>query len=162
MQAVGTERDTMLSAIPRGLFSWGFSILEDDAEVAGLDVAWMRERGTLDIMGAEFTLYRQGWLSGSFLLEGDGVVFAEADKPNAFTRRFEVTHGHRTLSLVAQSPFTRAFSVYDGDRQIGSICPDHCFTRKTTIDLPDDIALPVKAFLFWLVVLMWRRAKKNN
>ena len=37
----------MLRAIPRGLFSWGFAILEDDAEVAGLEVAWMRERGRL-------------------------------------------------------------------------------------------------------------------
>ena len=37
--------------------------------------------------------------------------------------------------------------------------PDHCSTPRRTIDLPDDIVLPVKTFLFWLVVLMWRRAK---
>ena len=36
----------MLRAIPRGLFSWGFSIFKDDIEVARLDVAWMREKGT--------------------------------------------------------------------------------------------------------------------
>jgi hypothetical protein len=74
----------------------------------------------------------------------------------------EVTCGQRKLSLVAQSPLTRVFSVYDGDGPIGSIYPDHCFTRKTAIDLPDDIVLPVKVFLFWLVVLMWRRAKRNS
>lgn len=152
----------MLRAIPRGLFSWGFSILEDDAEVAGLEVAWMRERGNLDIKGTEFNLYRQGWLSGLFLLEGEGTVLAQANKPNALTRRFEVTYGRDTLSLAAQSPFTRAFGVYDGETQIGSIYPDHCFTRKTTIDLPDDIILPVKGFLFWLVVLMWRRAANRS
>ena len=152
----------MLRAIPKGLFSWGFVILEDEAEVAGLDVAWMRERGRLDIKGAEYSLYRQGWCSGLFVIEGAGTVLAQADKPNVFTRRFEATYDHHRLSLVAQSPFARAFSVYDADRQIGSIYPDHCFTRKTTIDLPDDIVLPVKAFLFWLVVLMWRRAKQNS
>ena len=152
----------MLRAIPRSLFSWDFSVLEDDVEVAGLEVSWMRERGTLDIKGTEYNLYRQGWLSGLFVLESEGTVLAQADKPNAFTRRFEVTFGHHTLSLAAQSPFTRAFGVYDGESQVGSIYPDYWFTRKTTIDLPDDIILPVKTFLFWLVVLMWRRAAKSS
>jgi hypothetical protein len=153
----------MLRAIPKSWFSWNFSILEDDVEVAGLDVAWMRERGQLTFIGGnEYDFYRQGWLSGLFLLEGDGTVLAQADKPNPFTRRFEVTFGSQTLTLVAQSPFTRAFDVYDGDRRIGSVYPDHCFTRKTTIDLPVDIPPPVKAFLFWLVALMWRRTAHNS
>jgi hypothetical protein len=104
----------------------------------------------------------QGWLSGLFVIEGDGTVLAQADKPNALTRRFEVTYGNHTLALTAQSPFTRAFGVYDSENQIGGIYPNHCFTRKTTIDLPDDIILPVKAFLFWLVVLMWRRTAHNR
>jgi hypothetical protein len=152
----------MLRAIPRSLFSWDFSILDDDVEVAGLDVAWLRERGALNIKGTEYNLYRQGWLSGLFVIEGDGTVLAQADKPNALTRRFEVTYGNHTLALTAQSPFTRAFGVYDSENQIGGIYPNHCFTRKTTIDLPDDIILPVKAFLFWLVVLMWRRTAHNR
>lgn len=152
----------MLRAIPRSLFSWDFSVFENDVEVAGLEMNWMRERGMLDIEERKYNLYRQGWLSGLFVLENEGTVLAQAEKPNAFTRRFEVIFGHRKLSLAAQSPFTRAFGVYDGECQIGSIDPDCWFTRKTTIDLPDDIILPVKGFLFWLVVLMWRRAAKSS
>jgi hypothetical protein len=82
----------MLRAIPSSFFSWGFTILEDDAAVAGLDVAWMREQGKLILVDrTEFNFYRQGWLSGPFMLESSGAVLAQADKPNAFTRRFEVT-----------------------------------------------------------------------
>jgi hypothetical protein len=152
----------MLRAIPSSLFSWDFSLLEDGIEMAELEVAWMRERGRLDIGGVEYNLYRQGWLSGLFVLEGDGVILAQADKPNAFTRRFEVTCDHHTYSLAAQSPFTRAFGIHDGESQIGSIYPDHWFTRKTTLDLPSDIILPVKSFIFWLVILMWRRANNSS
>jgi hypothetical protein len=131
--------------------------------VVALEVAWMRERGRLTFIGGnEYDFYRQGWLGGLFLLEDDGTVLAQADKPNAFTRRFEVTFGFQTLRLAAQSPFTRAFDVYDGDSRIGSIYPDHFFTRKTTIDLPVNIPPPVKVFLFWLVALMWRRAAHNS
>jgi hypothetical protein len=53
----------MRRAIPRSLLSWDFSIREDDVEVAGLEVAWMSERGRLVLAdGTEYTLYRQGWL----------------------------------------------------------------------------------------------------
>jgi hypothetical protein len=152
-----------LRVIPRSLFSWSFSLREGDVEVADLAMALMRERGKLVLTnGSEYNLYRQGWLSGPFLLEGDGAIIAQAEKPNPFTRRFEATIGRRRLCLAAQSPLTRAFGVYDDDIPIGGVWPDHCFTRRTTIDLPDDMPLPVKSFLFWLAVLMWRRAAHNN
>jgi hypothetical protein len=153
----------MLRAIPRSLFSWDFSIREDDVEVAGLEVAWMSERGRLVLAdGTECNLYRQGWLSGLFLLEGKGTILAQAEKPSAFVRHFEVEYDHRKLLLTAQSPFTRVFGVYNGDGEIGSIYPDHWLTRRTTIDLPDTIVLPMKVFMFWLIVLMWRRAAKSS
>ena len=153
----------MLRAIPRSLFSWDFSIREDDVEVAGLEVAWMSERGRLVLAdGTEYNLYRQGWLSGPFVLEGEGTILAQAEKPSAFVRHFEVEYDHRKLLLTAQSPFTRAFGVSNGNGEIGSIYPDYWLTRKATIDLPDTVVPPVKAFMFWLVVLMWRRAAKSS
>jgi hypothetical protein len=152
----------MLRAIPRSLLSWDFSILEDDVEAAGLTTAWMSEQGRLYVGGVEYNLYRQGWRHGAFVIEGEGAILAQADKPTVFTRRFEVAYDHHALCLAAQSPLTRAFSVYEKDAEIGRIYPDCWFTRKTTIDLPDVIVLPVKAFLFWLVILMWRRAKRSS
>jgi hypothetical protein len=153
----------MLRAIPRSIFSWGYSIYENEVEAARLTPAWASERGELNVGGTEYSLYRQGWLSGYFVIEGERGLLAQADKPSAFVRRFEITtYDHHELCLVAQSPMTRAFSVYERDIEIGRIYPDHCFTRKTTIELPGDMSLPVQAFLFWLVVLMWRRAKRNS
>jgi hypothetical protein len=152
----------MLRAVPTSFFTWDFSILGDDVEVAVLTTGWMGERGSLRVERAEYELYRQGWLSGAFVLEGEGIVVARADKLSPFTRTFDVAHDDRRLSLVAQSPLTRAFDVYDARRAIGSIYPDHCLTSQATIDLPDDMTLPVKGFLFWLVVLMWRRAARRR
>ena len=42
----------------------------------------------------------------------------------------------------------------------GSIAPLGLFRRKAKADLPDDLALEIKAFLIWLVVVMWKRQAK--
>lgn len=153
---------SVLRAIPTGFFSWGFSILEEDSEVTELDMAWFGERGRFSYEGQRYELYRQGWLNGPFVLDAGGTIVAEANKFTPFSRTFDADIGNRPVQLAAISPFTRAFGVYSGDSQIGSICPDHCFTRKATVELPEDLALPVKVFLFWLVALMWRRAAKRS
>jgi len=31
------------------------------------------------------------------------------------------------------------------------------FTRKATVDLPDELLLPIKVFLLWLTVILWKR-----
>lgn len=153
---------SMLRAYPSSIFSWNFSIVEGGTEVAELKTAWMSERGTLTIRGTEYDVYRQGWLHGAFVIAANGTFLAQAEKPSPFLRQFNVDCGHHQLRLTARSPFTRAFGIYNGDSEIGSIYPDHCFTRKATINLPNKIILPVQGFLFWLVLLMWRRSANNS
>jgi len=155
------KRSSALRAIPTGFFSWGFSIQEEDSEVAELKMAWSGERGSFSSDGRRYELYRQGWLTGQFVLDTGGKIVAEANKVTPFSRSFDVVIGDRRVQLAAMSPFTRAFGVYLGKSQIGSICPDHCFTHKATLELPTDMALPAKVFLFWLVALMWRRAASD-
>lgn len=164
----------MLKAIPRHCFprsiplfgrlaSWNFSIYENDVEVAGLEAPpSLCRRWRLRIAFNSYDLYRQGWFSGLFLLEDNRTILARASRPSLFHRRYEIVHNHRTFRLTAQSSLTRAYSVFDGTSEIGSICPDHGVTRRATIDLPNDIVLPVKVFLFWLVVLRWRRSSHHS
>ena len=154
--------NSVLRAIPTGFFAWGFSILEGGIEAAQLEMAWIAERGSFFYAGQRYELYRQAWLSGLFILEAGGTVVAKASKVNPLSRSFDVAIGNRPIQLSALSPNTRAFGVYSGTSHIGDIYPDHFFTRKATVDLPADMALPSKVFLFWLAALMWRRAANSS
>lgn len=71
----------MLRAIPRSLFSWGFSILEDDVEVAGLEVSWMRERGTLDIKGQNTIYTAKAGSAGFSYLKARGLFLLKRISP---------------------------------------------------------------------------------
>ena len=151
----------MLRAIPKGIFSWGFDVHEEGRAIAAVDVSWMRERGELLVKGESCSMYREGLL-GDFVLEWKGGVVARATKPSAFHRRFVVRYEGRELELGAKSVFGRTFVLLDGGAEIGRIAPEGIFTRKARIDLPDDVPLPVQVFMFWLVVILWRRSARSN
>lgn len=151
----------MFRAIPKNVFSWNFSIWQGDRRIGELDFAWLRERGRLQIADTVFQLNRQGLWSGDFTLEHDGAVLARANKPNPFRRYFDLEFEGRAFVLKAFAPITRSFGLYQGDTPIGTIQPDYWLLWKTTIDLPDEIPVPVQLFAFWLVVLMWRRQSKQ-
>ena len=87
----------MLRAVPRNVFSWDFSIQANGAAVAEIDQSWFRERGEFVLDGRRFTVYRESWMGGDFILESDTGVIARAVKPNAFLRMFEVEHEGRTF-----------------------------------------------------------------
>ena len=40
--------------------------------------------------------------------------------------------------------------------------PRGLFSRKLTIDLPDELSLAVQVFMTWLVIILWRRAAKSS
>jgi hypothetical protein len=66
------------------------------------------------------------------------------------------------LVLRAESPLGGSFSVDRGRNVIARIAPDHPFTRRASIEvLTDKWDFAIMSFLFWLVVLMWRRAQSN-
>ena len=151
----------MLRAEPKSWFSWDYTVYDNGAPVADLDLAWVREAGEVIIEGVACTLYRENLLSGVFILEGGGFPLARAEKPSALFRTFEIAYdGHYTLQ--ARSAFARTFVLCEGDREIGSIYPDHLFSRKMTVDLPEALPLAVRVFITWLVILMWKRAAQSS
>ena len=68
--------------------------------------------------------------------------------------------GGRAFTLKATSTFGRAFVLTEGDHAVGSVAPQGFFGRKAKADLPDDLTLEIRAFLIWLVVVMWKRQAK--
>jgi len=147
----------MLTAAPKHWFSWDFVVLEGSQAVAEIDISWWRERGVLTVSGVDYHVCRQGVMSGDFILECSGVALARAEKPSAFHRSFIVEHQDKRYTLRARSMFRRAFLLLDGEREIGSVCPEGIFTRRATVDLPADLPLPVKVFIVWLTVVLWKR-----
>lgn len=147
----------MLKVISKSWFSWDYIVTDGASPIAEIDVSWWREKGVLTVRGSTYDVYREGLISGAFLLESDGSILARAEKPSAFRRSFELECGKKFYMLRAASAFRRKFVLVDGDREVGEIGPDGVFTRRATADLPEDIPLPVKVFIIWLVVIMWKR-----
>jgi hypothetical protein len=147
----------MLEAKPVGIFSRDFNIEAEGRQIAMLDIAWLREAGEVSIEGQPYKLYREGLMSGAFVLEKEGEAVARAVKPSALRSQFDLELNARSYSLQRTSAFGRSFSVFQGDTVVGTIRPVGWLSRRTLIDLPDDWSIPVQVFAFWLVLVIWNR-----
>jgi hypothetical protein len=152
----------MLKAVPKSIFSWDFTVSLAGQPIAEVDTLWFREKAEMFVDGQRYGVYRERWMSGLFVLESGAGVLATAEKPSAFFRSFKVHYGSRRFQLEALSPFTRSFSLAEGVTPVGTIRPVFWLSRTTTIDLPNDIVLPVQVFMFWLVLILWRRATSSG
>ena len=159
----------MLRLEPMHWYSWAFTVSREGRAVAALDISTWRERGRLEVEGQRFTVDRERLMSGDFRLHrGEppsrgsgsgpaGALLATAAKPSLFRRRFVVTFSGRRLVLERRSGFGRAFVVREGDREVGDITPERFWSRRATANLPDNLPLPIQAFLLWLALLVWKR-----
>lgn len=148
----------MLKAVPKSWFSWDFTIFDEMTPVAKIDLAWAREAGELNIGDTTYKMYREGLFNGAFILQTGEGVLARAEKPSALRRAFKVEYNNRHYVLEAASAFGRKFVLREGKRIVGSVYPERWFTRKAIIDLPPSLAFPVKIFLTWLTIILWKRA----
>lgn len=152
----------MLRIEPRSLFSETYGILEGRKERTAVDIRWFKEAGTFDLDRRSYRIGRDGWMSGLFRLEQGRETLATAEKPSAMRRRFVVDVMGHELELMAASPFSRRFELYDDGRLVGFIAPNSWFTRRGAADLPEELPIEVRVFLIWLVLVMWKRARSSN
>jgi hypothetical protein len=146
-----------LEAIPTDIFSTNFLLQQQDQLLGEVDASILREKARLELEDGTYLTYRERPFSGDFVLEHDGKIVARATKPSALQNRFEVELPNRHLVLRKLSIWNRRFGLFDGEKQIGSIYPLGIFTRRANIDLPSDWPLAIRAFLFWLAFIMWKR-----
>jgi len=113
----------------------------------------------ITIGGASFAAARDDSASnGGFYLEGNGSRIADAQK--GASRLFTVqVFGAQTYTLKAASMFDTAFVLIGNGGEIGSIAPKGLYSLKSVADLPDELALEVKAFMIWLVIIIRRRSR---
>ncbi|MEK6283653.1 MAG: hypothetical protein AABN95_25140 [Acidobacteriota bacterium] len=148
----------MLQAVPKGWFSSKYIVSENDTPIGMIDMSGWRESAELTIKGAIYQVYRQGLMTGSFVLDAGGSILARADKPSAFYRSFVVEVGGKKYSLEATSTFSCKFVLSEEGKQIGSVHREGFLARKAIADFPDEIQLPFRMFMFWLVMILWRRS----
>jgi hypothetical protein len=147
----------MLHIAPVRWFSWDFTVSDGPQRVADIDISWWRERGELTVNGKTFRVSREGMFSREFVLESTDGVVARATKPGALRRSFVVTHGTAVYTLQAASAFRRRFVLLADDREVGEIAPAGFWSRRATANLPEALPLPVRVFLIWLTVILWKR-----
>ncbi len=144
----------MLNGAAKSLFMWDFDLYDQQGRVAEILFGWT-SKGRIRTAGQEFDVRRDGWL-GPFVLASGKTEVARAVKRSVFFRSFTVRWEGHCQTLRAESPFTQDFVLIEDGRQVGSITDTAWFSRKMSVDLPEDIPLVVQAFLVWLVVFIWR------
>jgi hypothetical protein len=151
----------MLEASPVGIFSCAFTVSSGGETLAEVTPAWFSERAEVTVAGKPYALARESALEGTFAMRSGGRLVASARKPSAFFRAFEVELPGRRYELKAASVWGREFGLYEGDALIGRIGPASWLGRSAVIDLPDALPTEVQVFLFWLVLVLWKRAASN-
>lgn len=146
----------MLELVPKSWASWNFTVLQDGSPMAEIDISRWREKGRLAVDGSNYQVYREGLMSGAFILELNGARMARAEKPSALARSFKVEYAGRIFRWEG-NVFRRSFVLAENSRTVGSLAPAGIFTRKAAAELPDDLPLPVKVFLIWLALILWKR-----
>lgn len=150
----------MLRMIPKR-FSWTFSLMAGAEPVAhSVDRSWWSDKGELTVAGITYIARREGVMSGAFVLESASGVVARATKPSAFRRLLIVEHSGRRYTLRAASAFWREFLLFEGSTRIGSLSPEGVFTRRAAVDLPPALPLPLRAFIVWLTVTLWKHQQR--
>ena len=147
----------MLEAIPRHWYSWHYDLMEGVTRLAEVRVSSWRDAGQLTVGQNTFRVYGQGLFKGAFRLESNGSILAQAEKPSAFRRWLDIQHQDRHYVLKTVSVFGRKLVLLDGSVEVGSLALRGFFSRRATVNLPEDLSAPLKAFIVWLAVLLWKR-----
>jgi hypothetical protein len=147
----------MLIAREKGFFAKTYEISLGERIVCILQPSSWKEAAVVEIEGKSFRFKREGAVSGSFLLLDVENVVAHAQKPSAFKERFEITHFSDHYALRKPSIWKSKFDLEKNGSAIGSISPSGFFRREILIDLPEEMPLILKVFIFWLALIIWKR-----
>ncbi|MDD9894258.1 MAG: hypothetical protein OXU24_00545 [Gammaproteobacteria bacterium] len=151
-----------MEAVPQSLFSRDYDVLENSRKIADIDMAWWGERADVLIDNTTYKIDKQGFIKQTFSLLQGSQVLATARKESLLSREYVVEIGGTRYYLKRKSWLHRAMSLSNDITSLGVIRPRGFLKRGTIVDLPEEITLPVKVFVIWLVLLLWRREKNNN
>ena len=147
----------MLKAIPNSWHSSDYEVKANGEWIADLETSSWREKGEILVEGHTNELSREGLMSGSFTMESNGDLFAEANKISAWKNTFNVRFSDDEFVLKKRSSLRSEMNLYHNNMRVGSIRREGLLSRTALIDLPDPLPLAAKLFIFWLTLIIWRR-----
>ena len=147
----------MLEAIPKNWFSWNFKINQNSNKIADLELSSWREKGELRIDGLNYMVFRKGILSPSIVLEKHNKELAKATRSSIFRHSFLLEMDGKRYTVEKRSFFGRTISLKNDSGEVGSVSPGGFLSRRAYVDLPENIELPVRIFVIWLALLLWKR-----
>jgi hypothetical protein len=151
----------ILIAVPKNWFCWDFDIQdENQRSLAEVRLSNWLDRGAISIPGNEYKVSRERLL-GAFTLEQESTILARAEKPNLFLRQFIIESNARTYTLKAWSAMTRAMVLTEDEVVIGKLVPESFMTRRTKIELPEELPLFLRMFVVWLTMVLWKRDSES-
>jgi hypothetical protein len=106
----------MLTAIPKSMFSWNFTVYDGDATLADLDVSWFRERGSFMLASHTFHVLRTSMVGGEFQLRCEDLLLAEAKKTSPFLRCFNLRVDGRVYAGRAKTAGKLQFGHINSER----------------------------------------------
>jgi len=147
----------MLEAIPLNWFSCDFLLKDQEETIANIDISLWREKGVITIDHEEYRVNREGILSSAFILWRDNEIFARAEKPNALSRQIVIEHGELKFTLRPRHVLSRSFMLIGEKGIIGNLSPKRLLSRRMKINFSDTVPIPIKMFVIWLTIILWRR-----
>lgn len=152
----------MLTCVPQSICSWDYQIRGASCGAAAVTMNFLSEQGKITLGNSELTVNKQGVFSGRWALEDRGKTVADANKPNALFRSFELGIGSLRFIVEAHSGLTRSYDIRSAAKILGIIRPEHPFTRRARIECTAEVPEIAQLFAFWLVVLTWKRAAASD
>lgn len=123
--------------------------------------AWMGRSGTIVVDGEPFRVRSQGVLTRAWDLWQGSSLVASASK-RAFGSQFEVDLDGVRIELQRPSLFSSGFVVKQGSQMIGTLERGGWFSRNMVGELPDKWAPQHRAFVMWMVMMIWRRRARSR
>jgi hypothetical protein len=146
-----------LSVEPRRWFSWDFDLRDAAGRPLGdIVLSSWRERGTLTLAGAEYTVRRDGW-TGPLVLAREGTVQARARSTSIWCNAFEIELDADHYTLKARSAWRRELVLRQGGEELGTVQPVSWYSRRARVELSERLSPLHKACVVWLAMLAWKR-----
>ena len=102
----------MIECLPKSLCSWDFTAGGLSSGRATVEYDWFTEQGRIIDAHIAYDIRKHGVFSGHWTLEQAGGVVAEAHKPSAMFRSFEVAGGipDSTQAFGLDTPVVEAYT----------------------------------------------------
>lgn len=146
----------MYTIVPVNLMATRYDVFFKEEHIATIvqPAVSIKDRASVIMKGHEYSLSRQGVVSGDWKFELDNTVIATASKPNFMKDEFIISFDSHTMMIKSKfMSLKNQFLIYEGALVIGRIAQAGFFSRKIECTVPDDVPSVVVMFLICLVLI---------